>query len=100
MSEWISVEDRLPEETDALCEEYLVCVNRSHYPRSSYDIVDSPYDETFVTTALYYSEQKIWNIIGIDEWLNALFTIEDSPLNGDFVTHWMPLPEPPKEENT
>ena len=28
--------------------------------------------------------------------LNALMDIEDSPLNGSFVTHWMPLPSAPK----
>lgn len=96
MSEWISVKDRMPERS-AQWERYIVTVLRSHYPRSSYDICDAPYDEEFVTTAAYDSAQKIWHL-DWNEQLNALIDIEDAPLNGDYVTHWMPLPEPPKEE--
>lgn len=96
MADWISVEDRLPKKSQKW-EHYIVTVLRSHYPTSSYSLCDSPYDEEFVTTAQYDSEQKIWHL-SWDEQLNALIGIDDSPLNGDFVTHWMPLPEPPKED--
>ena len=91
--EWISVKDKLPSNTERW-EEYIVCVERSHYPTSSYDIIDSPYSEEIVTTAQYDSQQKIWHLHW-DEQLNALIDIEDSPLNGDYVTHWMALPEAP-----
>ena len=96
MSEWISVKSRLPEHS-AQWKRYIVTVLRSHWPTSSYDMCDAPYDEEFVMTAAYDSEQKIWHL-DCDEQLNALIDIEDAPLNGDCVTYWMPLPEPPKED--
>lgn len=95
MNEWISVKDRLPQASEHW-ERYVVTVSRGHWPTSSYDICDSPYDEEIVTTASYDSEQKIWHL-DWDEQLNALISIDDAPLNGDFVAYWMPLPEPPKE---
>ena len=90
--EWIDVKDALPPEKEHW-KEYIVCVERSHYPTSTYDIIDSPYSETIITTAKYDSQQKIWHLQW-DEQLNALMDIDDSPLNGDYITHWMPLPEP------
>ena len=90
--EWIDVKDALPPEKEHW-KEYIVCVERSHYPTSTYDIIDSPYSETIITTAKYDSQQKIWHLQW-DEQLNALMDIDDSPLNGEYITHWMPLPEP------
>lgn len=92
--EWNSVKDGLPKQKENF-ERYIVTVLRSHCPTSTYDSCDSPYDEEFVTTASYDSEQKIWHL-DCEECLNALIDIEDSPLNGDFVTDWMLLPKPPK----
>ena len=97
MSEWVSVADRLPKESERW-KTYIVTVNRSHWPTSSYDLCDSPYDEELVASAQYDSQQKIWHLPW-DEQLNALIQIDDAPLNGDFVTHWMSLPEPPKGNN-
>ena len=99
VQEWIPVTERLPGREGKLepWKAYNVVVLRSHWPTSSYDLCDAPYDEKIVTTARYDSEQKIWHL----DWgaqLNALIDIEDSPLNGDFVTHWMPLPQPPEGE--
>lgn len=93
--DWISVKDGLPEAKE-YWERVLVNVSRSHWPTSSYDFIDSPYSEEFVVSAMYDGSQKIWHL-DCDEQLNALLEIDDSPINGDFVTHWMPLPEPPKE---
>lgn len=97
---WIPCSERLPE-----CENKygwvscIVSVIRSHYPTSSYDICDSPYDENIVMHANYHVSQKIWHL-ECDEQLNALIDIEDAPLNGDYVLAWQPLPAPyqPKGE--
>ena len=92
-NEWVSVEERLPENSERW-ETYIVTVNRSHWPTSSYDPCDAPYDEELVVSAQYDSKQKIWHLPW-DEQLNALIQADDAPINGDFVTHWMPLPAPP-----
>lgn len=97
---WIPCSERLPE-----CENKygwvscIVSVIRSHYPTSTYDICDSPYDENIVMHANYHVSQKIWHL-ECDEQLNALMDIEDAPLNGDYVIAWQPLPQPfqPKGE--
>lgn len=95
---WIPVEERLPESEDKYgwvkCN---VTVMRSHYPTSSYDFCDSPYDEYFVAEAMYDVTQKIWHI-GEMTHLNALIDIDDSPLNGDYVIAWQPLPQLYKKE--
>lgn len=95
-NEWVSVEERLPENSERW-ETYIVTVNRSHWPTSSYDPCDAPYDEELVVSAQYDSKQKIWHLPW-DEQLNALIQADDAPINGDFVTHWMPMPAPPKKE--
>lgn len=95
-NEWVSVEERLPENSERW-ETYIVTVNRSHWPTSSYDPCDAPYDEELVVSAQYDSKQKIWHLPW-DEQLNALIQADDAPINGDFVTHWMPLPAPPTKE--
>ena len=97
---WIPCSERLPE-----CDNKygwvscIVSVIRSHYPTSSYDFCDSPYDEDIVMHADYHVSQKIWHL-ECNEQLNALIDIEDQPLNGDYVIAWQPLPEPYKELTT
>ena len=62
VGEWISVEERLPQE----CTQVIVC------------------DEDWtVGEAFYYKEDRF-------EWIDSEKLA--------FVTHWMPLPEPPKGE--
>ena len=82
MAEWISVKDRLPEKAGI----YIVHIRQDNvnYIRN-------------VFAARYSAEQKIW---AIGE------TIEDTLLMNAitqshkhiYVSHWMPLPEPPKGE--
>lgn len=94
---WISVEDALPESENKNCwVSCIVSVVRSHYPTSTYDICDAPYDENIVMHANYDVSQKIWHL-ECDEQLNALIDIEDAPLNGDYVEAWQPLPAPYKK---
>lgn len=95
---WIPVSERLPEcENKYGCVSCIVSVIRSHYPTSTYDICDSPYDENIVMHANYNVSQKIWHLES-DEQLNALMDIEDTPLNCDYVIAWQPLPEPYTEK--
>lgn len=95
---WIPCSERLPKSEDKYgWVECNVTVMRSHFPTSSYDSCDAPYDEYFVTGAMYDTSQKIWHL-GEHTQLNALIDIEDSPLNGDYVIAWMPLPQPYKGE--
>ena len=95
---WIPCSERLPKSENKYG--YVNCnvtVMRSHYPTSSYDSCDAPYDEYFVADAMYDVSQKIWHI-GEHTQLNALIDIEDLPLNCDYVIAWQPLPEPYKGE--
>lgn len=97
-SKWISVEDDLPKRSKYNFEEYIVTVCRSHWPTSSYDPVDAPYDEEYTTSARYDFDQKVWHLGWGEVVLNALLKPEDAPLNGEVVTHWMPLPDSEQEE--
>lgn len=77
MSDWISVEERLPDNVG----EYIVCAINGI----------SQYDERIryrkiVTLAKYAFDEWIWYENG-NEW----------DISG-IVTHWMPLPEPPRME--
>lgn len=97
-ADWIPCEERLPKSEDKYgwvkCN---VTVMRSHFPTSTYDLCDAPYDEYFVTNAMYDVTQKIWHLDEMTQ-LNALIDIDDSPLNGDYVIAWQPLPQPYKKE--
>ena len=70
MSEWISVEERLPPEKG----EYLVAYHPCYW--------DHVYPET---------RTGIDTFRGKAAWAKKKY---------QRVTHWMPLPEPPKEETT
>ena len=92
MPAWISVKDKLPEAED----EYgWVNCTVTVMESVSNPFTDEPYDRKFVSPAVFDTEQKIWHI-GRDEasevLTNALLSIEDAPLTGYYVTHWMPLP--------
>jgi hypothetical protein len=68
MSEWISVKDRLPETSELV----LQRIDRvDEFP--TFDL------------GLYYPEEK--------RWINRL-----SSKYTCTVTHWMPIPEPPKDD--
>lgn len=85
MEKWISVEDRLPNSGD----DWECCMV------AIFDVLN---DSRYVTIAYYNSIQKIWQPLGGDNPLNALLNFKDMPFSfgSCCVTHWMPLPEPPK----
>ena len=98
MPAWISVKDKLPEAED----EYgWVNCTVTVMESVSNPFTDEPYDRKFVSPAVFDTEQKIWHI-GRDEasevLANALLSIEDAPLNGYYVTRWMPLPIAAEED--
>ena len=100
---WISVKERLPESgvhVLACCRvkwvggggRTYVCAAFHSEPKKETccysDNIDMEYDEE---TDEYYLPEGWWE--AINNWDDYSFVAI-----GDFVTHWMPLPEPPKEE--
>lgn len=69
-SEWISVEERLPEDDGAVCG----IVRGKH---RNVELCDA------IELVCYFADEGIWAL-----WDDARVTIQ--------VTHWIPLPEPPK----
>ena len=65
VQEWISVGDRLPEESGM----YIVTANDGHAQRVSF--------------VQWQKKNRMWNLTGARSYWR--------------VTHWMPLPHPPKE---
>lgn len=87
MSEWISVNDRLPEEDGRyLC---LTWLNYSGNRIPWYRIV------SFVANAETDEELAVNGIKG-PTWCS--YNSEWGLCCADNITHWMPLSEPPKEE--
>lgn len=79
---WIPVTERLPEEN----ERYLTVMHRTVDPEYRAEFGD---DNTEVRITRYYKGE--WKLPRHSpEWINDVIT--------DTITHWMPLPEPPKEE--
>lgn len=104
---WISVNDRLPDnEVDV-----LICVTRKHYSDPSKYI-------RFVTKAFHTDgktntehSRYVWSTWDIDidydeeadayiipeGWWESVDYGDEFNAVDDFITHWMPLPEAPKE---
>lgn len=109
MSEWISVKDRLPEPE----QEVLICTVKMYRGRAYKGITTAMYEDGTI-----FTEDSVWNWSDIeylgdyDEerddwkipsgwWEERHYNPDDAYNNvvDDEVTHWMPLPEPPKEEH-
>ena len=91
MNEWISTADRLPEEFEPV----LILV------RAEYRAINGTGKMRSVSHCIYtgwrrvtYGDDSLWTTTCFDE-ENA---IRDSFGFQMVVTHWMPLPEPPKDE--
>ena len=81
---WFSVTEQLPEENGR----YLTVMHRTVDPQYRNELGD---DDTEVRITRYY--QGEWKVpLHSPEWINEAIT--------DIVTHWMPLPEPPKDGET
>lgn len=89
---WIRVEERLPDELETV---NIVFVN--HNPSIYYaDIKDKP----MTATAIYYEEKWWWWSVVCEGYLEEYGSSMGDEMDIDIeVTHWMPLPEPPKEED-
>jgi hypothetical protein len=77
MAEWISVNDRLPEDDG----EYLVFWSLSIRGRSYRGVTCKQFDDCI---GFYDEVEEVGDIYRRE--------------SNDIVTHWMPLPEPPEEE--
>ena len=87
---WISVKDRLPEE---LVPVNIVWTNRRPEPYYA-DIKDKP----FTATGIYCNGRWWWYSAVCEDYLAEYGESGADSMDKEIeVTHWMPLPEPPKE---
>ena len=89
--QWIPVAERLPEE--------LVCVNVVWVNRAPAPYYEKIKGVPFSGTACFFGERWYWASPVVLDMLSE-YGKDDFDLVDDAVdiTHWMPLPEPPKED--
>lgn len=92
MSEWIPVTERVPEDNEAV---NVVWINRS--PVIYYQHIK---DKPQTATGVYYRGQWYWWSAVVQDYLAEYGEWESDKMDTAIeVTHWMPLPEPPEEED-
>lgn len=82
---WISVEEKLPPDNEdyQVWEKGAIIATAAHYYTKAY-FLENYDDEDYMEEGWYYSFKYPF-----DDYID-----HSSPLE---VTHWMPLPEPPKQ---
>ncbi len=85
MSEWIRVEDRLPEK------DFCYCLASRYYHNNPE--LKSVHYAFFTKDREYARSQKKYYSRKVQGKLSVHFDVSEA---GFVVTHWMPLPEPPE----
>lgn len=89
---WIPCNERPPEELEPV---NVVWVN--HSPEPYYQEMKNVPQKA---TAVYYREKWYWWSCVCEDLLAEYGTNETDKVDDDIeITHWMPMPEPPEEEN-
>lgn len=104
VQKWISVEDRLPEPE----QEVIVCcesqISKYKYVCCAFHIPENWYRESskfnwFYDSCDEYDEEQDDYVVN-KGWYESIHNWDEYSTIGidDAVTHWMPIPEPPKEK--
>lgn len=91
MSEWISVKDRLPENIEPV---NIVWVNND--PETYYSSIKG---KAFTGTGYYHNGKWWWYSCVCEDYLCEYGNSPSDEVDDAIeITHWIPLPEPPKEK--
>ncbi len=91
-NDWISVRDRLPDKLEP-----VLVVWKNTSPAPCYEGIR---DKLFVDAAYYWNNKWWWFPVACEDYLAEYgYSPEGEVDERIVITHWMPLPEPPKGES-